>query len=206
MVRGKRMTAVQRRSQLVAVGRSVFAECGYDGTSVEEIARNAGVSKPIIYEHFGGKEGLYQVILDREMEAVYRRVEASIGDGTPRQRFEQAILAFLTYVKANPDGFSVLTRDAPMSVEGRGINGVMDALGGHAGDVFETDFATAGVPPEVTPILTHAMVGMVTTAAQWWAGHSEIPPETLATHLAALGWLGLRNLPRAPDPVEARDP
>ena len=198
------MTAVERRAQLVTIGRAVFAEHGYEATTVEEIARNAGVSKPIIYEHFGGKEGLYQVILDREMDTVYRRVQSSItASCSLRQRFEQAVLAFLTYVKEQPDGFAVLTRDAPMSAEGRGMSGVMHALGGHAGDVFEADFAVAGVPPDVTRILTHATVGMVTVAAQWWAGGSDIPAEKLATQLSALGWLGLRNLPRDPDPVRA---
>ena len=60
MVR-QRMTGKQRREQLIAIGRSLFAERGFEGTSVEEIAMRAGVSKPVVYEHFGGKEGLYAI-------------------------------------------------------------------------------------------------------------------------------------------------
>ena len=59
------MTGRERREQLVQVGRSLFAEKGYDGTSIEEIAARANVSKPVVYEHFGGKEGLYAVVVDR---------------------------------------------------------------------------------------------------------------------------------------------
>ncbi|HRA06299.1 MAG TPA: helix-turn-helix domain-containing protein, partial [Propionicimonas sp.] len=61
-----RMTRAERREQLIDVARALFAERGLEGTSVEEIAAHAGVSKPVVYEHFGGKEGLYAVVVDRE--------------------------------------------------------------------------------------------------------------------------------------------
>ena len=62
-----RMSGKERREQLLDVGRTLFAEKGFDATSVEEIAAKAGVSKPVVYEHFGGKEGLYAVVVDREV-------------------------------------------------------------------------------------------------------------------------------------------
>jgi AcrR family transcriptional regulator len=65
-----RMTGAERRHQLIDVARSLFAERGYEGTSIEEIAQRANVSKPVVYEHFGGKEGLYAVVVDREMSAL----------------------------------------------------------------------------------------------------------------------------------------
>lgn len=67
MVR-QRMSGIQRREQLIAIGREVFAERGFDGASMEEIAARAGVSKPVVYEHFGGKEGLYAVLTYVEEE------------------------------------------------------------------------------------------------------------------------------------------
>jgi AcrR family transcriptional regulator len=62
------MTGKERREQLLDIGRRLFAERGLDGTSIEEIANKAGVSKPVVYEHFGGKEGLYAVVVDREVQ------------------------------------------------------------------------------------------------------------------------------------------
>ena len=62
-----RMTGHERREQLIAIGRKLFAAKGFESVSVEEIAAKADVSKPVVYEHFGGKEGLYAVIVDREM-------------------------------------------------------------------------------------------------------------------------------------------
>mgnify|MGYP000662089597 CR=1 FL=1 len=65
MAHSSRMTSLQRREQLIEVGRSLFAAKGFEAVSVEEIAAHAKVSKPIVYEHFGGKEGLYAVVVDR---------------------------------------------------------------------------------------------------------------------------------------------
>ena len=70
MANSSRMTSLQRREQLIRIGRSLFASKGFEAVSVEEIAASAKVSKPIVYEHFGGKEGLYAVVVDREMRAL----------------------------------------------------------------------------------------------------------------------------------------
>ena len=113
--RRPRLAASARRAQLVEVGRKVFAERGYEATSVEEIAERAGISKPIVYEHFGGKEGLYAVVVDREVEHIVARIVDAITAGSARERLERAVLAFLTYVQERPGGFAVLVRDAPES-------------------------------------------------------------------------------------------
>jgi AcrR family transcriptional regulator len=65
-----RMTGAERREQLIGIARGLFAERGFEGTSVEEIAASASVSKPVVYEHFGGKEGLYAVVVDREVRTL----------------------------------------------------------------------------------------------------------------------------------------
>lgn len=74
-----RMSANDRRLQLISVGREVFAERGFEASSVEEIAQRAGVTKPIIYEHFRGKEGLFDVIVDREMNDLLARVAVALA-------------------------------------------------------------------------------------------------------------------------------
>lgn len=194
----KRLSAAQRRQQLIQVGREVFAKNGFNGGSVEEIARAAGVSKPIIYEHFGGKEGLYAVIVDREMDALVRRIADAIGVGSPRKRFESAVRAFLTYVKDEPDGFAVLTRDAPMTMTGRGMPSVISDLADRVGDIFYEQLAAAGLRTEVAPVYAHALIGMVTLCGQWWLENQQLDVETVAKHVAAIGWMGLRHMPKDP--------
>ena len=73
------MSGTERREQLVGVGRSVFAARGFEAATVEEIAAKAGVSKPVVYEHFGGKEGLYAVVVDREMASLLAGVTAALS-------------------------------------------------------------------------------------------------------------------------------
>ena len=69
-------------------GSCTFAESGYEATSVEEIAAKAGVSKPVVYEHFGGKEGIYAVIVDREMQKLLSMIEGALTEDHPRRLLE----------------------------------------------------------------------------------------------------------------------
>ena len=110
------MTGKQRREQLLDIGRSLFASRGFDATSVEEIASRAGVSKPVVYEHFGGKEGLYAVVVDREMRRLLDAVTGALsGEGPPRELLEHAALALLDYIESSTDGFRILVRDSPVA-------------------------------------------------------------------------------------------
>jgi AcrR family transcriptional regulator len=195
---GKRLSAAERRSQLVSVGRTVFAEHGYDATSVEEIAERAGVSKPIVYEHFGGKEGLYAVIVDREMEHVTASISEAIGVGTPRDRVAAATLAFLTYVKEQPDGFAVLSRGTSANV---GMASLLSEVGERVGQIFAAEFKRAGYDPKAAPIYAQALIGMVTFVGQWWTDNQRRSIEDVASHITALAWMGLRHLPKKPERV-----
>jgi AcrR family transcriptional regulator len=191
------LPASERRAQLIDVGRAVFARKGYEGTSVEEIAEKAKVSKPIVYEHFGGKEGLYAVIVDREMDYVVRRIVEAISSGTPRERVEGASLAFLNYVKDHPDGFAVLSQDSPTSSRGT-MSSLLNELAERVGDVFVAALKEAGYDPRAAPIYAHGLVGMVTFVGKWWIDERKPPVEEVAKHIGALAWMGLRHLPKRP--------
>ena len=193
-----RLPAAARRAQLIDVGRAVFARRGYEGASVEEIADQAKVSKPIVYEHFGGKEGLYAVVVDREMDYVVRRIVEAISTGAARERVEKAALAFLGYVKDHPDGFAVLVHNAPVLAAGGGMSSLLNDLAGRVGDVFAASFKEAGYDARAAPIYAHALIGMVTFVGQWWLEARKPGMEEVANHLAALAWMGLRHLPKKP--------
>ncbi len=196
--RPSRLTASARRAQLIEIGRIVFAERGYEAASVEEIAERAKVSKPIVYEHFGGKEGLYAVIIDREMEHIVASISEAISSGSPRERLEGAALAFLSYVKEQPDGFAVLTRDMPVTTAGGGMSGLLNEVAERVSKVFVAEFKAAGYDARNAPIYAHALVGMVTFVGQWWTEARTPSVESVASHIAALAWMGLRHLPRKP--------
>jgi AcrR family transcriptional regulator len=193
-----RLTASARRTQLVEIARAVFAKRGYEATSMEEIAAKAKVSKPIVYEHFGGKEGLYAVVVDREMDYVVTRIAEAITAGTPRERVERAALAFLSYVRDQPDGFVVLSRDAPVTLARGGMSSLLNDVAERVADVFATNFKKAGYDSKTAPIYAHALVGMVTFVGPWWTETRKPPIEEVAGHIAALAWMGLRHLPKRP--------
>lgn len=190
-----RLTAGERRTQLIEVGRAVFAEKGYDATSVEEIAERAGISKPVVYEHFGGKEGLYAVIVDREMDHVIEQVSTAIAQGTPRERLEGAAVAFLSYVRDRPDGFAVLSRDTPTNA---GMANLLAEVGDRVGKIFSAEFKKAGYDPKPAPVYAQALIGMVAFVGQWWTENPKMSVEEVASHIVALSWMGLRHLPAKP--------
>jgi AcrR family transcriptional regulator len=200
-----RLTAAARRAQLIEIGRTVFAERGFEATSVEEIAARANVSKPIVYEHFGGKEGLYAVVVDREVEHIVGRIVEAITAGSARERLERAVLVFLSYVQERPGGFAVLLRDAPESKRSGEMPALMYDLADRVGDIFAAQFRKAGFDARSAPIYAHALVGMVAFVGQWWTETEKpSPPEIVASHVAALAWMGLRHLPKRPALLVAR--
>ncbi len=200
----KKLTAAARRAQLIEVGRRAFAQKGYEATSVEEIAERAKVSKPIVYEHFGGKEGLYAVIVDREVEHVVGVISEAISSGSPRGRIEQAALALLTYVKDHPDGFAVLTHDTPITASRGNLSSLLSDVAERVGRVFAVAFKEAGYDAKTAPIYAHALVGMVTFVGQWWTENRKPAVDKVASHLAGLAWMGLRHLPKQPAPIAKR--
>jgi AcrR family transcriptional regulator len=201
---GGRMSASERRRQLVEVAKRAFAELGYDGTSVEEIAARAGVSKPVVYEHFGGKEGLYAVVVDRETTKLLERITSRLGPELGgREQVLSSALAFLEYIEAEPDGFRVLTRDSPPTFGG-GMAGLLADVATKCEEVLAGFFSRSGLPPGSAPLYARALVGMVVHVGAWWAEVREPSKEAVAAHVAALSYGGLSRLPR--DPLRSYGP
>lgn len=195
-----RMTARERRDQLVGVAKEVFAELGYDGATVEEIAARAGVSKPVVYEHFGGKEGIYAVVVDRESNRLLDKITNYIReDARGRQMVHASAMAFLDYIADDPDGFRVLTRDSPSSLGTGGMGGLLSDVAAKAEGVLQEFFTRSGLDPSTAVIYAGGLVGMVAYVGSWWATVGEPDADTVAAHITALAYYGLKDLP--PDPI-----
>jgi len=197
-VPNERMTGTQRRAQLLDVGRAVFAERGYDGAAIEEIADRAGVSKPVVYEHFGGKEGLYAVVVDREMSRLLDSMVASLNGRHPRVLLEQAAMALLQYVEEHSDGFTILIRESPVaSTTGNFVSLIHDVV-----DKLEPIVAgmlqSRGFDPKLSPIYANALAGMVVLTGQWWLDARRPKRDVVAAHLVNLAWNGLAGMEPKP--------
>jgi AcrR family transcriptional regulator len=192
------MSGGQRREQLIAIGRQLFAERGLDATSVEEVAARAKVSKPVVYEHFGGKEGLYAVVVDREVRSLLDHITTALTGGHPRELLEQAAWALLDYVEQDTDGFRVLVRESPgMSASGS-FSSVLNDVAHQVEHVLGAEFKARGYDPKLAELYSQALVGMVALVGRWWLEVRKPRKETVVAHLVNLAWNGLSHLEPKP--------
>ena len=195
----RRMSSAERRSQLIEVSRAIFAEKGVEGATVEEIAAAAKVSKPVIYEHFGGKEGLYAVVVDREMAALLTLITSSLTTGRPRARAEQAAIAFLTYIETRSDGFQILVRDSTVGAQSGSFATLISDIASQVENIFVAEFAARGFDPKMAPMYSQMLVGMVALTGQWWLDTRWPSRDVVAAHLVNLAWNGLSSLESKPE-------
>ena len=193
------MTGEERREQLLDVSRALFAEKGFEATSVEEIAHRASVSKPVVYEHFGGKEGIYAVVVDREMRRLMDRiVDALEGGSRPRELLERAACALLDYIEGSTDGFRILVRDSPVASSSGTFSSLLNDIASQVEHILALHFAEQGYDRKLAALYAQALVGMVALTGQWWLEARKPKKDEVAAHLVNLAWNGLSALEHEP--------
>jgi AcrR family transcriptional regulator len=192
------MTGQERRQQLLDIGRRLFAERGLDGTSIEEIAAQAGVSKPVVYEHFGGKEGLYAVVVDREVERFLTMATTLLEGEDTRDKFEAAAIALLRYIEENADGFRILVRDSPPGSGSGTFSSLISDIASQVEYILGDVFKARGYEPKYAPMYAQMLVGMVAFTGQWWLDARKPKLEEVAAHLVNMAWNGLSQLDPRP--------
>ena len=193
-----RMSGQERREQLLDVGRKLFAEKGFEVVSVEEIAAKAGVSKPVVYEHFGGKEGLYAVVVDREMNHLLDSVSEALTAGNARALLEQAGLALFDYIDVYPDGFRILVRDSPVSQQTGSFASLIVDVAAQVEHLLAAEFTAHKINPKLAPMYSQMLVGMVALTGQWWLDVRKPKKEEVVAHLVNLAWNGLEHMEPKP--------
>ncbi len=192
------MSGSQRREQLIGVGRRLFAKKGYEAVSVEEIANDAKVSKPVVYEHFGGKEGLYAVIVDREMNSLLSRIVSSLTGDHPRQLLEQAGLALFDYIEDETDGFRILVRDSPVSQSSGSFASLIVEVATETDHILAAQFKKRGYSPKLSQMYSQMLIGMVALTGQWWLDVRKPRKDVVVANLVNLAWNGLSHLDSEP--------
>jgi AcrR family transcriptional regulator len=194
-----RMTGKQRREQLIVVGRKLFADKGFEGTTVEEIASKAGVSKPMVYEHFGGKEGLYAVVVDREIASLLDSITRALTSGAgSRETLEHAALALLDYIEGSTDGFRILVRDSTPGQSTGSFASLISDVASQVEHILAAEFKRRKLDPKAAPLYAQMLVGMVALTGQWWLDSPKMKKADVAAHLVNLAWNGLAGLEKKP--------
>ncbi|MFI7126139.1 TetR family transcriptional regulator [Nonomuraea sp. NPDC050153] len=195
----RRMSGSERREQLIQISRTLFAEKGFDGTSIEEIAATAQVSKPVVYEHFGGKEGVYAVVVDREMRKLLAMITEALAASHSLIKLERAALALLQYIEESSEGFRILVRDSHAASGTGTFASLISEIASQVEDVLADEFVARGYDPKLAPMYAQMLVGMVALTGQWWLDVRKPGREEVAAHLVNLAWNGLTGL--NPNPV-----
>ncbi len=194
------MTGKERREQLIGIGRSLFAANGFEGTTVEEIAARARVSKPVVYEHFGGKEGLYAVVVDREIATLLDAITTALTtpDTSPRGLIELGAMALLDYVESSADGFRILVRDSPTGQSTGSFASLISDVASQVEYILAAQFKHAGLDARFAPMYAQMLVGMVALTGQWWLDSRKFKKADVAAHVVNLAWNGLSGMEKKP--------
>lgn len=191
-----------RERQMLEVAERVFAERGFHAASVDAIAEEAGISKPMVYAYFGSKEGLYRGCMERARTRLFHAIgDAADTDAAPDEQLWRGILAFFTFVEEQRDSWTVLFGDAtgaagPFADEAAGVRRRVARLVGQL--LFEAA-ADAGADPsslKSTEPLAHALIGAGESLARWWVEQRDQPRESVALLLMNFAWMGFADLVR----------
>jgi len=189
----ERLSGPQRRERILAAGAEVFAARGYRATSVEDIARAAGVTKPVLYDHFASKRGLFASIMESARDELSTLgAQAMSADAPPDARLRAAVDTFFSLVERKPAQARVLL------VAGRGEPELSDAV--HAVQEEATARIAAllaaepqlGDAPDLLLLAEFVKRGMH-GLAEWWQHHPSTPRATLVDTVIDLTWTGLRS-------------
>ena len=202
LVKGHRTGRVPRAvraEQLLDLAERLFAERGFHAASMDELARRAGVSKPVIYDHFGSKEQLFATCVRRTGEALADRVAKAVSEESdPRARLRAGSIAYFRFLQEQFEAWAVLfadeePRDGRFAAEASQIRHRQSDL------MIRLMAESSGTAPghegrARLEAMTLAIAGAYESLSLWWHEHPDVPPEELADWLLDLIWPGLEQL------------
>jgi AcrR family transcriptional regulator len=198
--RPTRLPRSARRKQLLAAAQDVFVAQGYHAAAMDDIAERAGVSKPVLYQHFPGKLELYLALLDTHCDAFAEKIRNAMSATTENaERVKGAMHAYFDFVSHESEAFrlvfeSDLRNDPAVRVR-------VDRMEGLAVEaVTETIMADTGVSRARAEILAAGLCGAAQVAARFWlSGGREVSQEEAEQLMSTLAWRGIGSFPLHPD-------
>ena len=199
--RGVRLPRGQRKQQLLAAALHVFVKTGYHAASMDEIAAQAGVTKPVLYQHFGSKRDLYMAVLEAGSEDFLATIRQALESTTNNEgRVEATVAAYLEFVNREDATYRLLFEsDLVNSPDVRNtVRRVDDICAAMLSQVIAED---TGLSPEEATLLAYGMLGMAMAAAKYFlTTDDELTTESAATLLGALSWKGISGFPKSHPP------
>jgi AcrR family transcriptional regulator len=198
----KRLTAEERREGILRAAVEVFAERGYHASSIDDIARTAGISKALIYEHFASKEELHiRLLEDNARELLERLGQAIVDKQRAEQRLEAGVDAFFRFVEERRGAWRILFREVTDPSIARVLERIVDQITEVVAALIAEDPGSRSLRGESERVreqsirmLARMLVGSVESLGNWWADHQDVPRERLVELVMDFAWLGLDRL------------
>ena len=185
-----RVPRAVRERQLLDLAESLFAERGYAGASMEELARRAGVTKPVVYELFGSKDGVFSACVDRSVERLAAEIATAVRAETdPEARLRAGGLAFMRFAAGNRVAWDLMSMGGRFAEQARAVRSSQAEL------IRElmAELADPGADPLELDVAAHAVNTAYEGVAHWMWEHPEVPIERVADWIADLLTPGLRR-------------
>lgn len=200
--RPTRMPREQRREQVMSVARRVFMERGYHAAGMDEIADAAGVSKPVLYQHFPSKLELYLALLDGGIDELLNSADTALASTSDnKERVRATMRAYFAFVADRNSAFRLVFESDVMneSAVRERVDRVHEAIASKIADVISTD---TGLSNDQAMMLGSGLQGLAQVAATRWltADQADMPMEEAADLVSALAWRGIRSFPLSHPP------
>ena len=200
----KRLTAEERRAAILQSALGVFADRGYHASSIDDIARQGGISKALIYEHFSSKQELYAELLEQHAGVLFERLAAGIAEAGREgsARLAVGVDAFYGFVEDHRVAWRMLFREATDPEVAVALDRIVAQITALVAALIAEDpgSRTAGddepTRKQGIQMLAQLVVGAVQSLANWWADHQEVPRQRIVEMTMDFAWLGLERLSR----------
>jgi AcrR family transcriptional regulator len=195
--RTQRLPRSARRKQLLEAAQIVFVANGYHAAAMDDIAEHAGVSKPVLYQHFPGKLDLYLALLDQHVELLGEQVRGALNSTEDNKaRVEGCIGAYFDFVD-NPGGAFRLVFESDLRNEPAVRERVERSLQISVEALADTIARDTGLGRAQAELLSCGLAGLAEVSARWWlASEERVPKDIAVSLLAALAWRGISGYPR----------
>ena len=195
--RTPRLPRPARRFQLLGAAREVFVAQGYHAAAMDEIAERAGVSKPVLYQHFPGKLELYLALVDEHAEKLVTSVREALESTTDnRLRVERSLRAYFDFVN-DPSGAHQLVLESDLRSEPAVRERIEAAFAQCVRAIAATIVADTGLPQDEADLLAVGLMGLAETCSRWWlVNGGAVTAERAIEATAELAWHGIGGYPR----------
>lgn len=195
----RRLPAAERRATILEAALDVFSRRGFQGASIDAIARRAGISKALIYEHFPSKQDLRAAVLEEHVSELFRRLAESAATDEPGEvRLRAGVDAFLAFVEERRAGWRMIFRDAADPEVARVVAGLQEQVTLAVAALIAADPAAASATDPnldmAIEMLATLLTGAVQSLALWWDDHPDVPRDRVTEVVMDFAWVGLDRL------------